>query len=137
VAIDDRVWAGSHRRTLVAFLAVVTAGYAAFGSTTRANTLSALVAVVLPVTAVTVWVFRHRPPTIDPSPLLPRTTKLWACVAAAVLVWEIGVLIGEHTVGQYEYPTLSLLAEPALQEPVIRFAAWVAWLVAGWRLVRR
>jgi hypothetical protein len=53
------------------------------------------------------------------------------------LLWEATAFIGEHTVGQYEYPTLSLLAEPALQEPTARFAAWVAWLLAGWGLVRR
>jgi hypothetical protein len=45
--------------------------------------------------------------------------------------------LGELTIGQYEHPTLSVLLEPSLQHPVVRFAAWTLWLMVGWRLARR
>ncbi len=62
---------------------------------------------------------------------------LWACLVTAAFLWEAGAFIGEHIVGQYQYPTLSLLAEPALGDPLVRFGAWAVWLLGGWRLVRR
>lgn len=137
MAVDDGARIGARRRRVLGYLAIVTAAYAALASTMRANTLPALVAVVLPAAAVAVWTFRHPPPTVEPSPRLRRTTMLWVGVATAAVVWEVGAFIGERTVGSYQYPTLSLLAEPALQHPVIRFGAWAVWLLAGWRLLRR
>ena len=62
---------------------------------------------------------------------------LWVGVVVVGLAWEVGALIGEHTVGQHQFPTLSSLTEPALENPIVRFAAWVGWLLAGWRLARR
>jgi hypothetical protein len=137
VAVDDGAWVGSRRRSVDAFLAVVIAAYAALASTTRPNTLPALVAVVLPAAAVTGWILRRPSEEVEPSPSLRRTTMLWACLMTAAFLWETGAFIGEHIVGQYQYPTLSLLAEPALGDPVVRFGAWAVWLLAGWRLVRR
>lgn len=135
MAVDDEARVRT-RRGVIAILAIVTCAYAMVASTTRPNTGPALVAVVLPAAAVAAWVFRH-PPKVEPSRRLRQATVLWAAVTMTGLLWEATAFIGEHTVGQYEYPTLSLLAEPALQEPTARFAAWVAWLLAGWGLVRR
>lgn len=36
-----------------------------------------------------------------------------------------------------EFPTLSRLADPLLEDQLIRSAAWLAWLSAFWGLVRR
>jgi hypothetical protein len=36
-----------------------------------------------------------------------------------------------------EFPTFSRLADPLLEENLIRSAAWMAWLAAFWGLVRR
>lgn len=62
---------------------------------------------------------------------------LWAAVVMTGLLWEAGAYVGELTIGQYEHPTLSVLFEPSLQNPPVRFVAWSLWLWAGWRLVRR
>jgi hypothetical protein len=136
VAVDNEARVRTRRGGVIAILAIATCAYATLASTTRPNTLPALVAVVLPAAAVMAWAFRH-PPKVEPSRHLRRATALWAAVTVTALLWEASAFIGEHTVGRYEYPTLSLLAEPALQEPTLRFAAWVAWLLAGWGLVRR
>ena len=136
MAVDD-AWVGSRRRTVVAFVAITTVAYAALASTTTANTLPALVAMVLPAAAVTGWTFRLPRPEVEPSPRLRRTMALWAFVATTAILWEVGAFIGERTVGQHQYPTLSLLAEPALDQPLVRFGAWAVWLLAGWRLVWR
>jgi putative flippase GtrA len=137
VAVDDVAPARSGSRGVLVCLAIVVCAYAAVASATTANTLPALIAVMLPAAAVTAWTFRAPPITPDTSPRLRRAAVLWACVIAAGVLWEVGALFGEHTVGQSQYPTLSALAEPALQNPVVRFAAWIGWLLAGWRLVRR
>jgi hypothetical protein len=136
VAVDEEARVRTRRGGVIAIVAIASCAYATLASTTRPNTLPALVAVVMPAAAVTAWVFRH-PPAVEPSRRVRRATVLWAAVILAGLLWEAAAFIGEHTVGQYEYPTLSLLTEPALQEPMVRFAAWVAWLLAGWGLVRR
>jgi hypothetical protein len=36
-----------------------------------------------------------------------------------------------------EFPTFSLLADPLLEDHLVRSAAWFAWLAAFWGLVRR
>jgi hypothetical protein len=136
VAVHDGASVANRRRVVV-LLALLTCAYAALASTARAKTLPALAAVMLPAAVVAAWTFRHPPPPVEPSYRLHRATLLWACLATTALLWETGALIGERTVGPYQYPTLSLLVEPALQEPVIRFGAWAVWLLAGWRLVWR
>ncbi|MEV0152267.1 hypothetical protein AB0H57_00790 [Micromonospora sp. NPDC050686] len=36
-----------------------------------------------------------------------------------------------------EFPTFSRLADPLLEDPMVRSAAWFAWLAAFWGLARR
>jgi hypothetical protein len=137
VAVDQPAPAGTRRTAVVACLGIVVGAYAALASMTRPNTLSALVALVLPAAVVTACAFRQSPRPADPSPRLRRAAVLWASVVVAGVVWEAVAFVGEHTVGQDQFPTLSMLSEPALENPIVRFAAWVAWLLAGWRLTRR
>jgi hypothetical protein len=114
-----------------------TVAYAALAATTRVNTVPAVVAVAVPGATVAALTLRRPERLVAASPLLRRTTMLWAVVALTGLLWEAGTYFGELTVGQYEHPTLSVLLEPSLQHPVVRFAAWSLWLMAGWRLARR
>ena len=61
--------------------------------------------------------------------------RLWWLLPAAVF----GVLEGgdlRHGGGD-DFPTFSRLADPLLEDPMIRSAAWFAWLAAFWGLVRR
>jgi hypothetical protein len=122
---------------VVLLVAAGTVAYAALAATTRVNTVPAAVAVAVPVTTVAALTLRRPERLVAASPLLRRTTMLWAVVALTGLLWEAGAYFGELTIGQYEYPTLSVLLEPSLQHPVVRFAAWSLWLMAGWRLARR
>jgi hypothetical protein len=118
-------------------VAAGTVAYAALAATTRVNTVPAVVAVAVPVTTVAALTLRRPERLVAASPLLRRTTMLWAVVALTGLLWEAGAYFGELTIGQYEHPTLSVLLESSLQHPVVRFAAWSLWLMAGWRLARR
>lgn len=36
-----------------------------------------------------------------------------------------------------DFPTFSLLADPLLEDRLVRSAAWLVWLSAFWGLVRR
>ena len=137
MSVDDGAQVGTHRRAIVLMVAAGTVAYAALAATTRVNTVPAVVAVAVPVTAVAALTLRRPERLVAASPLLRRTTMLWAVVALTGLLWEAGAYFGELTIGQYEHPTLSVLLEPSLQHPVVRFAAWSLWLMAGWRLARR
>jgi hypothetical protein len=137
VAVDGAAPAGTRRAGVVASIGIVVGAYAVLASMTKPNTLPALLAVLLPAAVVTACAFRKPPSAVHPSVRLRRTTVLWVSVVVVGLVWEVGALIGEHTVGQHQFPTLSALTEPALENPIVRFAAWVGWLLAGWRLARR
>ena len=117
--------------------AVGTVAYAALAATTRVNTVPAVIAVAVPGATVAALTLRRPERAIAETPLLRRTTMFWAVAALTGLLWEAGAYLGELTIGQYEHPTLSVLLEPSLQHPVVRFAAWSLWLMAGWRLARR
>jgi hypothetical protein len=135
VAVEDAVPARIPRRGIITGFAV--ACYAAIASMTAVKTLPALIAVVLPAAAAVAWASRASPDAAEPTPGRRRASLLWAGVVMAALLWEAGALLGEHSVGSYQYPTVSALAEPVMADPVVRFVAWVGWLLAGWRLVRR
>ncbi|TCK22378.1 hypothetical protein [Pseudonocardia endophytica] len=58
----------------------------------------------------------------------------WFVVFAAITALELGALAyGDRP----SFPTLSWLLGPYFVEPVVRFAGYVVWIVAGWWLVRR
>jgi hypothetical protein len=135
VAVDDGTWIGFRRSTPL--LLGVTGAYAALAAMTKPNTAPALVAVAVPAVVVARMAMDRPTATSDEPPRLRRAALWWGAIVTIALLWEAAAYLGEHTVGQYQYPTLSVLAEPALQNPVVRFGAWLLWLWAGWRLVRR
>jgi hypothetical protein len=137
VTVDDGARLGTRGRSVAVVIAAVITCYAAVASTTKSNTAPAVMAVALPVATVGLLAFRRPYPVVDESRRLRRTTEVWAAVAITGFLWEAGAYLGEHTVGQYQFPTLSVLSEPALADPMVRFGAWLLWLLAGWRLVRR
>ncbi|MGH8773631.1 MAG: hypothetical protein ACRDWI_00120 [Jiangellaceae bacterium] len=137
MATEDRAPADVRRRLAGALLLAATFAYAATASTTKVNSAPAAVAVALPGVVVAVRALRAPSRDVTAVEPLGRTTLLWASLTLVGLLWEAGAYLGEHTVGQYEHPTLSVLAAPLLHEPGARFAAWSLWLLAGWRLLRR
>jgi len=63
-----------------------------------------------------------------------------------VLVWVVvalvlaGLELYNYSIDAgrtWEHPTLSELTDPALDTFPVRFAATIAWLAAGWHLIRR
>ena len=65
---------------------------------------------------------------------LPRGTVWWVLPAAVFGVLEGATFV--LAVGD-DFPTFSRLADPLLEDGLVRSAAWFAWLAAFWGLVRR
>jgi hypothetical protein len=106
----------------------------------RQNTLPATAAIVLPGVAA-VWLARRRAPSDRgrAPDADPRGAITWALWLLAFLLWEAGAFISQEspTVGNRDRPTLSLLMEPFLEPQPTRALGYLAWLVGGWRLLRR
>jgi hypothetical protein len=124
-------------RTAVVVLLVL--AYAAFAATLDPNTWPSAIAVVVPAAVLGVVALRrHRPSTHAWSPLMRRSVKIWAVLIVIGLLWEAWAFFHQPAwdVASFDHPTLSTLVTPALDEHVVRFAAWALWLYAGLRLVR-
>ncbi|WP_328338979.1 hypothetical protein [Micromonospora sp. NBC_00421] len=65
---------------------------------------------------------------------LGRGTAWWLLPAAVFGVLEGATFV--MSVGD-EFPTFSRLADPLLEDELVRSAAWFVWLAAFWGLVRR
>jgi hypothetical protein len=102
--------------------------YAAFGATFTSHSVGALVAVLVPATAVLVAVIAMRRPRGTPV-RLDRTHLPWLVWLVAFGVWELAALLAGDL-------TISLLMDPVLAIYPLRVAGWVLWLWAGWLLVR-
>ncbi|NEW28642.1 hypothetical protein [Nocardia cyriacigeorgica] len=68
-----------------------------------------------------------------------RGVVVWSTLFAAVLAWQTYAYLRQpdRSISHYDYPTLSTLLDPLLEHGPARFAGWLAWLAAGWWLVRR
>lgn len=126
----------------VALLAAVVAGalicgYAWWAVGRPPFSASATAAVVVPgaaVAALAALTRSHAGGSARRSePALPRVAH-WAALAAVAAVWQLAAYVqaprGDH-------PTLSSLANAALDSHAARAAAFVAWLAAVMALVRR
>lgn len=103
--------------------------YAAFGASFASHSTGALVAVLVPATAVLVAVAvlpRPRTPATRPG----RRHLPWLLWVLAFGVWELAALVAGDL-------TISLLMDPVLAVYPLRVAGWVLWLWGGWLLVRR
>jgi uncharacterized membrane protein YfcA len=103
--------------------------YAAFGATFASHSTGALVAVLVPATAVLVAVLVLRRPR-GPAARPGRTHLPWLAWVLAFGVWELAALFAGDL-------TISLLMDPVLAVYPLRVAGWVLWLWGGWLLVRR
>lgn len=90
---------------------------------------------VLVVGAVIAWVgFTHRLPQRPPPRRIGRGVLWWLVPLGVFVVFEISSFAGGST---YEYPTLSLLADPLLDSYLPRVAIYFGWLTGFWGLCRR
>lgn len=60
-----------------------------------------------------------------------------ACWLVPVLFFAAVELVNFALGSTYDHPTLSLLADPALEDEVVRSGTYFVWLAAFWGLVRR
>jgi hypothetical protein len=132
----------------------------------RENTLPAAVAVVVPGIAAVVVARRgtaatapssqyqpagagaagQAPPTVaerarehTPDGVDTRGATVWGLWLLAFLLWEAGAFLFQEspTIPNHDHPTLSLLMDPLLQPQPVRALGYLAWLLGGWRLLRR
>jgi hypothetical protein len=83
------------------------------------------------------------PPVSDTQPdawstRLTRSALAWAIIGIAFCIWELGMyFLGLNAAGRTEFPALSDLLDPILDNPIGRLLAVVAWLAGGVALARR
>jgi hypothetical protein len=65
---------------------------------------------------------------------LTRKSAWWLLPALTLAIVELVTFVAGST---YDYPTLSLLADPVLESYLARTAVYFGWLTAFWGLVRR
>ncbi|WBB81865.1 hypothetical protein O7606_11175 [Micromonospora sp. WMMD882] len=84
---------------------------------------------------VLVWLGLSQRVSRRPAPeRLPPGTVWWVVPMVIFGVFEGATFV--MAAGD-EFPTFSRLADPLLEDSLIRSAAWFAWLAAFWGLVRR
>jgi hypothetical protein len=112
---------------VLAFLAVV-------GGQLPSFSLSANLYVLMTGGAL-VWLgVTHRVPRrVAPRGLGPAS--LWWLVP--VLFFAFVEIVNFALGSTHDHPTLSLLADPALEEELVRSAVYFAWLTAFWGLIKR
>jgi hypothetical protein len=83
------------------------------------------------------------PATADSGPdpwstRLTRSALAWAIVGIAFCIWELGMyFLGLNAAGRTEFPALSDLLDPILNNPIGRVIGVAAWLAGGVALARR
>lgn len=90
---------------------------------------------VLTLGSFIVWVgFTRKLPQRLPPHRIGRGVLWWLLPLGTFVVFELSTFAGGST---YEYPTLSLLADPPLDSYFPRAALYFGWLTGFWGLCRR
>lgn len=119
--------------------AAALAGYAALAGLPARFSWPATLAVIVPGAVVVAlarrpWTRNQSFPEVQPEGAAP-----WVVVLVGLCVWELVNLFLQPslTVGSYDHPTLSELAEPFLNGHWGRSIGITAWLATGWYLLER
>ena len=126
---------GAHRPAiwLGVVLVVATLGARTHPFDRAATVLIAVSAGVVIVSAV------RRPSEPDALPARLRNGLfLWAPLLLAVAAWELFAISRQESWNTPDpaHPTVSTLLDPMLEQGPGRWAGWLIWLAAGWRLLR-
>ena len=134
---DGRQW--QPRRILVVIALVIAAGVLVF--TPRHGLADGVVVAASGILLfVVAW---PNPPTADSQPdpwstRLTRSALAWAIIGIAFCIWELDMyFLGLHAAGRTEFPALSDLLDPILNNPIGRLLGVAAWLAGGVALARR
>lgn len=125
----------NRRRTLVVIGAVALAW---LGSGLPSHSAVATIAVAVPALGVTVLALRWRSDLQRASARIRLAITCWTLLLVVAALWELWVFTRQPAwnVPNPAYPTLTVLVEPALEQRIVRFLAWLVWLCAGARLTR-
>lgn len=110
-------------------------GYAWIAGSTAPLTASSLVIVLIPGVILAVIASWRPPERIPPPDELDITgVSYWVICVAALFEWEASAFRD----GSFPWhPSLTDLINPLLGPHVVKSAAILIWLMAGWALVRR
>lgn len=63
---------------------------------------------------------------------------MWSALVVLGLAWEAYAFVRQPdwSRAHHDYPTISTLLDPVLEQGPLRVVGWLVWLVVGWRLVR-
>ena len=91
---------------------------------------------VLPIVLALVW---HRDPDekLKPNTKQRRARTIWAGLCVGTCLWELGansLVQLNHTL--YEFPTISILLDPALDTLIGQGIFVIVWLAVGWGFLR-
>ena len=80
-------------------------------------------------------------PPRETEPWTPRLTRAaiaWAILGIAFCIWELGMyFLGYGAEGRTDFPALSDILDPVLNNPIGRAIGAAAWLAGGVALLRR
>jgi hypothetical protein len=120
------------RKVLVGTLVVV---YAWVASASAPFSTRALICVLVPGAVLGVIAYGRPPERIPPPDSLDVTGfSYWIIALALLFEWEASAF---RAGAPWWHPTLTDVMNPLLTPHPVRSAAFVAWLAAGWALVRR
>jgi hypothetical protein len=129
----DPEWSRHPVRTAVVGTGV--AGYSWLAGGVASFTTAATVAVAIPWVVLGLIACCWPPKRIPPPDRLDVTgTSYWAMAAIVFFEWEAA---GFRDGSLWWHPTLSVVTGPLLDYHTVKSAAFAAWLMAGWGLIRR
>jgi hypothetical protein len=129
----DPEWRQHPLRTAVVGTGV--AGYSWMAGGIASFTTAATVAVAIPWVVLGMVACWWPPKRIPPPDRLDVTgTSYWAMAAIVFFEWEAA---GFRDGSLWWHPTLSVVTGSLLDYHVVKSAAFAAWLMAGWGLIRR
>jgi hypothetical protein len=120
-------------------LAAGAVAIALLGASFRTHGWPATIMVLIPTAFVLVLAARRPTATIENSAQLSRGVLLWSLLVGAVLLWEAYAFVRQPdwSRANQDYPTMSTLLDPVLEQGPFRIVGWLVWLGVGWRLATK
>lgn len=129
-----RGWRPAHpvRATLIG---AVLAGYAWVDAEAAPFSARSLVGVLIPAAVLGAIAFRRPPQRIPPPERLDvKGTSYWLICIVALFEWEASAFKDYSLTW---HPSLTDLINPLLSPHLVKSAAIMVWILAGWGLVKR